>query len=76
MTPRMKTFLLELASLMEKHGVSEMEATESRSSWEGSMAEGIEFTLEVKGEEYSMETYELGRWATPGTIRETVEGEE
>lgn len=67
---RMKFFLSELARLMEEHKVTEMEATESQGSWMGTMAEGVEFTMQYEEDGLPiMEIYEVGRWATPETIR-------
>ncbi len=78
MTPEMKEFLLELASLMEKHGVTEMEATEGHTPYMGSWAEGVEFTM-VRPDEDGFSVYEyyvLGRYSDPESIKKASNEED
>ena len=76
MTPTMKSFLLELADLMEKHGIEDMDATEECSSYQGCTTTGIEFYIEHKYDTETLETtqeqdsVDIGRYNSPETIRE------
>ena len=79
MTENMKAFLTELAELMEKHRVTEIDVTEeTRYGYEGMEIAGIEFTIDhrmAEGEYTPTEFFTIpGAWHTPNSIREDAEG--
>lgn len=69
----MKDFLLELADLMGKHGVTEMSVFERHDSW-NSYAVGIEFHITSEYDKNYNETRPhqteiVGTWMRPDDIR-------
>ena len=73
MTPEMKQFLLELADLMDKHGVSEMEIDDSTPTRNYETPE-IYFTMpsEFDGNHNMIKDFcitSIGKWNNPDSLR-------
>lgn len=75
MTPNMKAFLSGLATLMEQHGITEMEVEEVTIGYDNRI-EGIEFTADSQYDANGKMTREMefftlpGTWHNPESIRE------
>ena len=74
MTNEMRNFMWELAELMDRHGVSEMNTVEESHGWE-TITTGIEFTIDAdydnKPRDFCLHT--VGIYMTPEDFRKEAE---
>ncbi|MBT8199715.1 MAG: hypothetical protein KJO36_04275 [Acidimicrobiia bacterium] len=76
-TPEMKAFLAELADLMEKHGVTDLEATEDSCGFYTTVG-GIEVTIDGKWDDGGEPVrefcqLEIGRFVDRADLRKLAE---
>jgi hypothetical protein len=80
MTPEMRAFMREMAEVMERHNVSEMNIVEESHGWD-TVTSGINFSIDGEWDEDGNMVrdfceHAVHTWMTPETFREEADAED